>query len=88
MALWIFTILIALHASVKKEFFENLGSHWKHCYEQFSHTISYLDTWDIIPFEMIFEWLMILFDKKVDIFLKGKLKVRTKGNTAAFLEVS
>lgn len=35
---------------------------------------------------MVFEWLMIWLDKKVDIFLKGKLKVRTKGNSAAFLE--
>lgn len=34
----------------------------------------FLDTWDIIPFEMIFEWFMILFDKKVDIFLKANLK--------------
>lgn len=31
---------------------------------------------------------MILFDKKVDIFLKGKLEIRTKGNSAAFVEHS
>lgn len=33
---------------------------------------------DISLFEIIFKLFKILFDKKVDIFLKGKLGVRKK----------
>lgn len=89
MALWPFPIIKVLHVNVKKEFFGSLDSHLEtQLWIIFSHNFSYLDTWDIISFEMIFGWFMILFDKKVDRFLKGKLEIRTKGNTAAFLEHS
>lgn len=89
MALWPFPIIKGLHVNGKKEFFGSLDSHLEtQLWIIFSHNFSYLDTWDIIPFEIIFEWFMILFDKKVDIFLKGNLEIRTKGNSAAFLERS
>lgn len=57
---------------LKRKFFGSLDLHLEtQLWIIFSYNFSYLDAWNIIPFEMIFEWFMILFDKKVDIFLKA-----------------
>lgn len=54
---------------LKRKFFGSLDLHLEtQLWIIFSYNFSYLDTWNIIPFEMIFEWFMILFDKKLIYF--------------------